>query len=178
MERKKLTVNETLRFANHDFLNDLQIISMNLQLGKVEEALQWIRRLSEQSQKSSMLHKLPLPLTIEWLLTAKWRYPEFHFSISCHCDQIEKVALHDNVDMQLATYLEETIMQLQKSIDPIQEQYVDLQFVFANTLQLQCVVKGKWEETFHLSEMKDPFEINVALQSEEQLIWTIKVNYL
>jgi len=176
VERKKLSVNETLRFANHDFLNDLQIISMNLQLGKVEEALQWIRLLSEQSQKSSMLHKLPLPLTIEWLLTAKWRYPEFHFSISC--DQIEKLALHDSVDMQLASYLEETIMQFIKSIDPLQEQYMNLQFVFDRTLQLQCEVKGKWEETFHLPDPKGLIEINVALQSEEQLIWTIKVDCL
>ena len=33
---KTLTVNEALRFANHDFLNQLQLIKMNLDLGRTD----------------------------------------------------------------------------------------------------------------------------------------------
>lgn len=38
MKTLSLSVNEVLRFANHDYMNQLQLIKMNLDLGRVEES--------------------------------------------------------------------------------------------------------------------------------------------
>ena len=38
MMEQSLTVREVLRYANHDFLNHLHLIKMNLDLGRIEEA--------------------------------------------------------------------------------------------------------------------------------------------
>lgn len=155
MERKRLTVSETLRFANHDFLNELQIISMNLQLGKFEEAKDYIERISEGCRKDSSLHKLSLPLLAEWLLTVKWRYPEFHFTITN--DSLSRIELHEDVDMQFVLYLEETMIQLASKIDPFVSQYVHF-YVRASkdAMKLQVEMRGKWTEPFVLPQ-REPY---------------------
>ena len=166
MERKRLTVSETLRYANHDFLNELQIISMNLQLGKVEEARNWIDRISESCQKNSLLHKLSLPLLAEWLLTVKWRYPEFHFTITI--DPMEKLMLHEDVDMQLVLYLEETMIQLESKIDPFVPQNVHFRLSMVEQgMKLQVELQGKWNTPFILPQGKPYFEV-VEVSSIEQ----------
>lgn len=155
MERKRLTVSETLRFANHDFLNELQIISMNLQLGKVEEAKNYIDRISEGCQKNSSLHKLSLPLLAEWLLTVKWRYPEFHFTITN--ESMNRIDLHEDVDMQFVLYLEETMIQLESKIDPFVPQNIHFRICSSEeVMKLQVTLQGKWNEPFQLPQ-REPY---------------------
>lgn len=38
MNNQSLTISEVLRFANHDYVNQLQLIRMNLDLGRIEES--------------------------------------------------------------------------------------------------------------------------------------------
>ena len=47
MMEQPLTVNEVLRYANHDFLNQLHLIQMNFDLGRVEEAKMIINEISD-----------------------------------------------------------------------------------------------------------------------------------
>ncbi|UZM98521.1 Spo0B domain-containing protein [Lysinibacillus sp. MHQ-1] len=43
MNNQSLTISEVLRFANHDFVNQLQLIRMNLDLGRVDESKELIQ---------------------------------------------------------------------------------------------------------------------------------------
>lgn len=175
MKRKRLTVSDTLRFANHDFLNELQIISMNLQLGKVEEAKNYIDRISEGCQKNSSLHKLSLPLLAEWLLTVKWRYPEFHFTITN--ESMSRIVLHEDVDMQFVLYLEETMIQLESKIDPFVSQYVHFHICMnEQELKLQVQMQGKWNEPFQLPEGKPYFHAtHVSSMENTNYIYDLSV---
>ena len=179
MKRKQLTVNETLRFAKHDFLNDLQIISMNLQLGKVDEAKQWIDQISMKLQKQSLLHKLSLPLTTEWLLTVKWRYPEFQFTITN--EPMNRISLHEDVDMQIVFYLEETMIQLQKNIDPYEEQMIFIRFKqVEGSLHLQVEAQGKWQAQLQLPRPEPYFIFIEKENSETKYVYELSVaeNYV
>lgn len=82
MNNQSLTISEVLRFANHDYVNQLQLIRMNLDLGRIDESKKLIQHYSEQLRVFSILNRLQLPQTIEWLQTAGWRYPSLAWKLS------------------------------------------------------------------------------------------------
>jgi stage 0 sporulation protein B (sporulation initiation phosphotransferase) len=81
--KETTTVAQSLRHARHDFLNELQLINMYLDLGRSEEAKAIIRSHAETAVHLSRLTGLKMPRTEEWLLLAKWQHPEFHVSVEC-----------------------------------------------------------------------------------------------
>lgn len=94
----KLSVAQSLRHARHDFLNELQLIKLNLDLGRAEKAQALIRTYAEAAMHKSRLSALLLPETEEWLLTSSWRYPELHITVVCeaeHPPNISDAVLRD-----------------------------------------------------------------------------------
>ncbi|WP_033543483.1 Spo0B domain-containing protein [Planococcus sp. CAU13] len=77
------TVAQALRHARHDFLNELQLIGMKLDLGHEQEVKSIIRSHAEAAVQLSRLAALKMPLTEDWLLTAEWRFPDFRFHLGC-----------------------------------------------------------------------------------------------
>lgn len=88
----RLTVAQSLRHARHDFLNELQMIKLNLDLGRTEQAQALIRTYAEAAMHKSRLSALGLPETEEWLLTAAWRFPELRISFLCEAQKAPGVA--------------------------------------------------------------------------------------
>lgn len=78
-----VTVAQALRHARHDFLNELQLIGMKLDLGRGQEVQSIIRSHAEAAVQLSRLAALQMPNTENWLLTAEWRFPEFRFHLAC-----------------------------------------------------------------------------------------------
>lgn len=76
------SVAQSLRHARHDFLNELQLISMYLDLGKPEKAQAMIRSHAEAAVQLSHLTALQMPEMEEWLLVSKWRFPEIRFVLN------------------------------------------------------------------------------------------------
>ena len=79
----KLTVAEALKHARHDFLNKLQLIKINADLGKTDRISGLIRDFADIAQVQSCLENLRMPETEEWLLTAGWRFPDMEFHLEC-----------------------------------------------------------------------------------------------
>lgn len=142
MNEHSLTVGEIIRFANHDFLNQLQLISMHLQLGNVEAVYEQIEKIQQQSKQTSQLSKLQLPKTVEWLLTAHWRFPALQLNI-VNKSSGEEVAAQ--VDQLLASYLEHTIIHVYKSLDPFEEHTCTITLCSVPTFQVTCELQGKWQ---------------------------------
>lgn len=61
-----------LRHTRHDWLNRIQIIKGNLELGKPDRALEIIGQIIEESINETQLSNLNLPLFSEFLLTYNW----------------------------------------------------------------------------------------------------------
>ena len=111
-----MTVAQSLRHARHDFLNELQLIKMNLDLGRQEEVQAIIRSHGEAAVQMSRLAGLKMVNTEEWLLLSKWRFPEFRFHLSCLA---AKAPVH--LDEIYSKTIEALMQAVRIQMDPYQE---------------------------------------------------------
>ena len=82
MGNDKLTLVQALKFARHDFLNELQLILLYIDLGKLPEAKQKIMDTTDAMRQVAMLEKLGLPAVETWLVTFDWIYSVFPKTIT------------------------------------------------------------------------------------------------
>ncbi|MGI2326478.1 Spo0B domain-containing protein [Planococcus sp. YIM B11945] len=137
-----LTMAQSLRHARHDFLNELQLINMNLDLGRIEQAQAIIRSHAEAAVQLSRLSALKLPKTEEWLLVSKWRFPELHFELACDA---RKAPVQR--DAEMAEALEAVVQLLIKQMDPWEKHQSQL-MVSADSswFKIELEVDGKWPD--------------------------------
>lgn len=112
LEKKQLSVAETLKFARHDFLNELQLILMYIDLGNMQEAKNTIFNATVRMRQTASLEKLGLPNTAIWLSTFSWRFPSFETTMNC--DVQHAVGQDDEL---LVNYLEEVFQEAAKRLD-------------------------------------------------------------
>ncbi|EIM07937.1 sporulation initiation phosphotransferase B [Planococcus antarcticus DSM 14505] len=112
---KTMTVAQSLRHARHDYLNELQLIKLNLDLGRLQEAQAIIRSHAEAAMHASRLSDIGLPLTEEWLLTANWRFPGFCFHVECPAGKAPS-----QLDVQFWRFLERFVEAAKERLDPYQ----------------------------------------------------------
>ncbi|MFD1927307.1 Spo0B domain-containing protein [Sporosarcina siberiensis] len=117
MKKAELTVSEVLEFSRHDFLNELQLVLMYIELGKMPESKQAILKVSNKIKQLSMLSKLGLPATNVWLNTFRWMYPFFQTTYSM---SIETGTRKVN-DLELRTFLDTFFQDLVDRLDPLSE---------------------------------------------------------
>ncbi|TAA69190.1 Spo0B domain-containing protein [Planococcus salinarum] len=109
---KPVTVAQALRHARHDFLNELQLIGMKLDLGRGQEVQSIIRSHAEAAVQLNRLSALQMPATENWLLTAEWRFPEFRFHLECSAQHGT-----DTKDAAFAHWLERFFNNLEPQMD-------------------------------------------------------------
>ena len=141
MKTLTLSVNEILRFANHDFLNQLQLIKMNLDLGKIDEAKKIIEQISQHAKILSNINKLNLPKTVEWLQTIQWRFPIFEVKLNINVTE----AVDMKYDDQIVEYLEKTVIHVYESLDPFTEQQLIIDIQSDQNFELIFELTGNWE---------------------------------
>ena len=135
MPIKDLTVSDAIRFANHDYLNHLQLLKMNLELGQLEAAKELIEQYTVNVRMFSQLQTLNSPKLLQFLQTCKWRYPAFTLHLTSHIHEALQLAY----DEPLVEYLEKTVLhyaqhaqatdQLELTIDVVVTQQVKQLFV-------------------------------------------------
>ena len=162
MTDSKLTVTEALRYANHDFLNHLHLIKMNLDLGRIEEAKTLINEISLQCKDFSALNKIGLSQTIEYLQTLKWRYPEFQMMLSSNVRE----ALNEQWDERIVQYLEKTIIHMYDRLDAFSEQQLQIDVAgVADEFEITVHFTGQFNETPHFNKESDAFHIETLEQT-------------
>ena len=162
----KLTVSEALRYANHDYLNQLHLIQMNLDLGRVDDAKNVILQQSEHCKTLSNINQLDLKNTVEWLHTVQWRYPALQLQLSSHV----QAPINSKYDEAIVQYLEKTIIHVYEVLDPYTEHQLALSIETDNK---------EWSITFHLSGkwQMTPFSIENTIfevKTDEQTDTTWK----
>lgn len=151
MTVKSLTVNEALRFANHDFLNHLHLIQMNLDLQRVNEAKETIAQLSEHCKMLSNINQLKLPKTVQWLQTISWCYPAMQTCLSSHVT----ASVNSKYDEAIVQYLENTVIHVYESLNPYEQQELQIS-IESNEKQCDIIfhLTGKWEHSLFHTEQK------------------------
>ncbi|MCP1145423.1 Spo0B domain-containing protein [Lysinibacillus endophyticus] len=166
MKIHSLSNSEVIRFANHDFMNHLQLIKMYLELGKVDEAKNTIENISENCKTLSNLNKLNLPKTVEWLQTFQWRYPSIDFNLKSHVEH----PVNMKKDVQIVEYLEKTIIHVYDHLDPYTEQQLFIEVeTNKNEFKLTLDLRGYWDAP----QFKQQELPNMKVQTYEQTnkIW-------
>ncbi|HWL13312.1 MAG TPA: Spo0B domain-containing protein [Ureibacillus sp.] len=161
MKTSTLSINDVLRLANHDYMNHIQLIKMNLDLGRHEEVKSIIEKLSEQSKTLSNINKLKLPKTVEWLQTIQWKYPAFEVTLNSNVT----VPVDMKKDEQIVEYLEKTVIHLYDHLDPFTEQQLDIS-IESNDAQFTLLfdLDGKWDGHLFNHEENN----NLKVQTYEQ----------
>lgn len=164
---QQLTITNVLRCTNHDFVNHLHLIKMNLDLGRVAEAIQIINDVSDNYRMLSNINHLKLPKTVEWLQTCFWRFPALQITVKSNVSQ--PVAC--DIDEELVTYLEQTIIHIHDCVDPFTEQKLAIAVESNNKwFRLKFDLTGLWDTIkFQAVELKN---LNVQTIIETNNSWT------
>lgn len=165
------SVVQSLRHARHDFLNELQLIGMYVDLGQPEKAKAIIRAHAEAAVHMSRLAGLKMPIMEEWLLLSKWRYPELAIHIECTAQA--GVARMDEAFARLLENFAETV---RLQLDPFVEYVCTISIWNENeSLAMKISLNGNWQdlqlpgnlfETAVISCDSDGMEIAVRAQME------------
>lgn len=117
MGKEQLTVVEALKFARHDFLNELQLVLMHIDFDDTAKARQAIMDTTDKMKQVSMLYSLGLPKTEQWLMTFDWLHTAFRTTLSC---AIERGNRKVN-DVEVVAYLEQVFQDVEDILDPVSE---------------------------------------------------------
>ncbi len=169
MSKAQLTVAETLKFTRHDFLNDLQIILMNIDLGNPEKARESLLKTTEKLKQHSALALLGLPKTEIWLTAFDWSYPSFTKRLTCRATS---PITHVN-DEDLVYSLQTIIEKIEHELDvfSVYTAYIDV-FSTENDWAITIQVTG------NLPNANDQLLEKEAFLVEERLVenlWTFTI---
>lgn len=168
MVKEELSQTELLAFARHDFLNDLQIILMHLDLGNPSEARKAILKTTNAMNQCSLLASLGLPKVQQWLLTFDWVYTAFRSTLTCEIKKgTRKVS-----DDKIFDYLETIFNDVEEMIDPLSD--YDVHFdVFADEKEwsIMITIKGELPET-NKTLSTDNFKVEETISHN---LWMFKL---
>ena len=117
MGNSKLTTAEALKFARHDFLNELQLVLLYIDLDKVPEAKQKILDATDRMREVALLERLGLPAVETWLTTFDWLYGAFTKTMTCTIAS----GIREADDEAVVLYLEQMFSEVEKTLDPNSE---------------------------------------------------------
>ncbi|WP_053588771.1 Spo0B domain-containing protein [Bacillus sp. FJAT-22090] len=140
MESKQKTINEVLRHTMHDYLNNLHLIQMNLDMGRYDEAKNLIRTYSLKCTQFFDVNNTGLLLTNEWLQTFSLAYNKITLEFGT---SIQKVGA-GHYDEPVKNYLERFVQTIYPLLKGYQEQTLNVYILTADVLEVQVELKGEW----------------------------------
>lgn len=171
MTKKPLSVNEVLRHAHHDFLNELQLIKMHLALDDVNAANQVVDNVSAKFNQFFRINGLYSEQFIEWLHTCEWRFPSINITIESDISD----RLPSRWDRQLSNFFESTLQHVHHKLDPMCDQNCELYIMSTeDKLEILFTLSGKWE----FEEFTMPLgctELIVATEHYSDTLWRFSV---
>lgn len=165
-----MTIAKALKFSRHDFLNELQLILLNIDLGKWPEAKNALLSATDKMQQVSKLEKLRMPATELWISTFDWVHTVF--SKTLHCDIIVGKRLAD--DEKVAQMLEQAVSDITRAVDPFHECMMEIQVnATESEWEIRLNLKGPIIDKRPTEKIEGNFAIHESIDSEQ---WTFMVS--
>lgn len=140
MNPKKISINEVLRHSMHDFLNNMHLIQMNLDMGRPEEAKQLIHMYSQKCAQFFDLNNTGLLKTNEWLQTFPITYSQMTLEIHT---SMSKRGL-EMYDYELEGILDRFLQTIYPKLQGYQEQILKVHINSNEILEVIIEVHGDW----------------------------------
>ncbi len=170
MGNNKLTTAQALKFARHDFLNELQLILLYIDLDKLPEAKQKIVDTTGQMHQEAMLERLGLPAVETWLVTFDWLYGAFSATLTCTIATGIRAANDESV----AAYLEHVFSEAEKTLDPTSEYETQINVQASSTSwSIAITIHGNMENKVPSLEATGDFTVNETILHNQ---WTFTIS--
>ncbi|MEK5039086.1 Spo0B domain-containing protein [Sporosarcina sp. FSL K6-3457] len=170
MGNDKLTLIQALKFARHDFLNELQLILLYIDLGKLPEAKQKIMETTDAMRQVAMLERLGLPAVETWLVTFDWMYSVFPKTITSAITS----GIREADDEAVAAYLEQVFCIAEKMVDPTSDYEAQIDVKATSTSwSITVTVDGAMDQMLAAPEVTGDFSVEEII-SQNQWTFTIR----
>ncbi|MFJ7933542.1 Spo0B domain-containing protein [Sporosarcina sp. NPDC096371] len=170
MGNDKLTLVQALKFARHDFLNDLQLILLYMDLGKLPEAKQKILDTTNAMRQTAMLERLGLPAVEAWIVTFDWMYSVFPKTITATITP----GIREADDAAVAAYLGQVFRTAEKLVDPTSEYETQIDVnASSSSWSITIIVNGKMDNMLASPETTGHFNVEETI-SQHQWTFTIR----
>ncbi|SDM80855.1 stage 0 sporulation protein B (sporulation initiation phosphotransferase) [Psychrobacillus sp. OK028] len=140
MDYNKITLNEVLRHTMHDFLNNMHLLQMNLDMGKPEEVRALIQKYSQKCNQFFDINNIGLYKTNEWLQTFSIKYNQL--TLDVQTSLLNKKA--DKYDEALIDYLNRFVQAIYPNFRGYQEQLLKLHIISDEFLEILIDIRGDW----------------------------------
>lgn len=169
--KKELTIPELIRHLNHEFLNRVNLIQMNLDLGKIDECKRIIKEMAEQFRIVSNINQLKCPKLITWLDTFTYNFPAINYQLNS--DVIHPIPIH--LDEKITNYLDDTIHHIYDELDPYMEHNLILSVLSnENKFEIHFDLKGNWNVPKFNTKVDDDYIIDTYEQTNESWKYVIR----
>lgn len=170
METKELTLNEVLRHSMHDYLNNLHLIQMNLDMGRQDEAKDLIRKYSLKCKQFFDINNTGLISTNEWLQTFSLVYNKVSLEVqtSLHSKGAEAY------DALLKSFLQAFIQSIYTNLEGYDEQLLHVHILTNEFLEVQVNFTGNWSSYAWVEDMfPTVFRVEKEINTENQIKFTL-----
>jgi len=172
---KKWDIIEILKYCRHDWLNKVQLIKGNLQLGKVDEVKGIIDAFITESKNEAQLSNLHMPKMAELLITLNWRGLPFTFEY----EVLEAKKGCYIVDDSMYNWTTAFIDQLCQCLDPIaQNELKIIIYDKGESIRFTFDLKGKIltreSMTLFLENPPAPAAVSINEYTIEDLVFDIE----
>ncbi|QFF99552.1 hypothetical protein PB01_12325 [Psychrobacillus glaciei] len=166
MEPKQISINEVLRHTMHDFLNNLHLIQMNIDMGRHEEAKNLIRTYSQKCTQFFDVNNIGLYNTNEWIQTFSMAYNKV--SLEVQTTLLKRGA--ERYDSPLQEYLKRFIDTMYPLLKGYQEQILSVHLYSHDVLEVQVELVGEWTSYTWIDEsFTDLFRVEKEMNTESRI---------
>ncbi|MBE3569152.1 MAG: Spo0B domain-containing protein [Bacillales bacterium] len=140
------TLLEVLKYVRHDWMNRIQLIKGNLDLGHTENAKRVIDEVILNSRQETRLTNLNLPRFAEWIMTYNWQSRELTLEYEI-LDDYHNVPLNDQL---ITEWMCSLCQEIEKRIDPKGENHLFLSIqerdkAYCFFFELSGMIKDSYE---------------------------------
>lgn len=149
--KEQLELNEVLRAVNHDTLNRLQVMQMNLDLGRTEEVRRLIEEYSLRCQYFFRLNNAGFMQTNNWLETIHMYHPEL--KATYEVTGTEKATPAQ--DIELVEMFQVFVLQMKQRFTGYHDQLMHVLFCMDAPLEIHIQFVGSWTDLQGISCERD-----------------------
>lgn len=169
MAKSEITMLDALKFTRHDFLNELQIILMHIDLDNAAEAKEKILLVTDELKQYAQLGKMGSPALEKWLTTFEWSYPSFRQTLKCDL----KSRIQFSQEYELITFLDNLFDEVTEVIQLVSEYDVHFKLTASNEeWSLQIILEGELPVREVLTE---PIQTIFVEKTISHNLWTFTI---
>lgn len=142
MNHNEITLNEVLRHTMHDYLNNMHLLQMNLDMGKSEEVRALIKKYSQNCSQFFDINNIGLYKTNVWLQTFSIKYNQL--TLDVQTSLLNRKA--DMYDDALIDYLNRFVLAIYPHFRGYQEQLLKLHIISDEFLEILIDIRGDWSD--------------------------------